>query len=621
MKLSIALMFGCSIMILGNDLQAQMTSWEVAQHPEFLRPQWEHVFNVSFVDSLNGWAITHGVDGPDDKLIEMTRILYTIDGGKNWKVRYQDSQIMYFSVDFVNKNYGWMSGSGRIRYTTNGGKHWSSSFFSQILFYDGLDICFSDTLNGWVVCAGGKIYHSSDGGKSWRAQQSGTEAWLTNIEMLNENLGWVVGGVFAGVILNTTNGGKTWSRQWSDPSFELSGLHVIDSLEVWAAGTNNLLMHTIDGGLTWERKRVWGPGAKLFGIDFLNPQYGWVVGEAGFIAYTFDGGETWIPDSSGTNAWLTDVAFLDSEKVCIVGNEATFLYHTGPVVPMITSSPETLAITNETYVYSIEAHASPRSHYTLINGPQKIRLNPITGFLYWTPTRDDTGRHQITVRAENPAGIDEQSYSLHVIYRNHPPIFNYLFPQQDSIYVALRDTVRFLASAYNLDFDTLVYKWEINGVTVPDSIVYPPWERRLLHATTFVPDSVRDYSVKLSIWDHADTTMHIWHVFVAPILGVADARSELLPKFAALLQNYPNPFNPETVIEYQLPRASEVEISIFNLQGQKVVTLEAGHRTAGSYKIIWNGTDEFARPVTSGIYLYKLKVGKFVVVKKMLVMR
>jgi hypothetical protein len=113
------------------------------------------------------------------------------------------------------------------------------------------------------------------------------------------------------------------------------------------------------------------------------------------------------------------------------------------------------------------------------------------------------------------------------------------------------------------------------------------------------------------------------------IVSVTQSRSAGIPSTFSLSQNYPNPFNPETVIEYQLPKASEVEISIFNLQGQKVTTLVRGHQTAGAHKIIWNGTDESGRRVASGIYLYQLKVvdpasggtGNFVMVKKMLVVR
>lgn len=87
-----------------------------------------------------------------------------------------------------------------------------------------------------------------------------------------------------------------------------------------------------------------------------------------------------------------------------------------------------------------------------------------------------------------------------------------------------------------------------------------------------------------------------------------------------LRQNFPNPFNPETVIEYQLSRASEVEISIFNLQGKLVATLVSDHQSAGCYKIIWNGQDESGQAVASGVYLSQLKAGDFVAVKKMLLL-
>jgi hypothetical protein len=102
-----------------------------------------------------------------------------------------------------------------------------------------------------------------------------------------------------------------------------------------------------------------------------------------------------------------------------------------------------------------------------------------------------------------------------------------------------------------------------------------------------------------------------------------------LPSAFELGQNYPNPFNPGTVITYQLPQATEVEISIFNLRGQKLITIMKGHQPAGSHKIVWNGRDDSGRGVASGVYLYQLKVGdpstssgqSFVAAKKMLLLR
>jgi hypothetical protein len=83
-----------------------------------------------------------------------------------------------------------------------------------------------------------------------------------------------------------------------------------------------------------------------------------------------------------------------------------------------------------------------------------------------------------------------------------------------------------------------------------------------------------------------------------------------------LLQNYPNPFNPITMINYQLPVISDVELSIYNSLGQKVTTLVSGKQSAGYYQIEWN-----ASGYSTGIYYYILHSGKFIDVKKMILLK
>ena len=91
--------------------------------------------------------------------------------------------------------------------------------------------------------------------------------------------------------------------------------------------------------------------------------------------------------------------------------------------------------------------------------------------------------------------------------------------------------------------------------------------------------------------------------------------------FTKLCGNYPNPFNPETTIYYQLPEDSQVEISIYNLKGQKVKTLIGEAIQAGDHSVIWNGRDEHNKPVSSGIYFYKIKNDNREIVKKMVLMK
>ncbi|MEE9169129.1 MAG: T9SS type A sorting domain-containing protein, partial [bacterium] len=94
-----------------------------------------------------------------------------------------------------------------------------------------------------------------------------------------------------------------------------------------------------------------------------------------------------------------------------------------------------------------------------------------------------------------------------------------------------------------------------------------------------------------------------------------------IPTVFQLDENYPNPFNPETVIQFHLPEANHVVIRIFNSIGQEVKTLVDEPYQAGVHRAIWNATDRQGVQVSSGVYFYHIKAGKFNEVKKMLLLR
>jgi hypothetical protein len=104
----------------------------------------------------------------------------------------------------------------------------------------------------------------------------------------------------------------------------------------------------------------------------------------------------------------------------------------------------------------------------------------------------------------------------------------------------------------------------------------------------------------------------------SPIVTVADEenKSLSLPHTFVLRQNYPNPFNPSTTIEFDIPHASFTTLEIFNVLGQKVVTILAENLQAGTHKIPWN-----ASHVSSGLYFYKLNAGSFTETKKLLLLK
>jgi hypothetical protein len=104
--------------------------------------------------------------------------------------------------------------------------------------------------------------------------------------------------------------------------------------------------------------------------------------------------------------------------------------------------------------------------------------------------------------------------------------------------------------------------------------------------------------------------------------GSVDNEDGVAPVAKTELQgNYPNPFNPETTIRYSVKENSPVNIEIFNLKGQLVKRLVNETKAAGEHSVIWNGTDNNNNPVSSGVYFFKMRAGKYSSSKKMILMK
>ncbi len=112
-----------------------------------------------------------------------------------------------------------------------------------------------------------------------------------------------------------------------------------------------------------------------------------------------------------------------------------------------------------------------------------------------------------------------------------------------------------------------------------------------------------------------------YDIFVAKLNSTLSAENEISPTINSL-SNYPNPFNPSTTISFSIPEESKVELTIFNIKGQKVKILVKDEFEKGDHFVIWNGIDENNKSVSSGIYLYKLNVnGKTEAVKKCILLK
>jgi hypothetical protein len=99
------------------------------------------------------------------------------------------------------------------------------------------------------------------------------------------------------------------------------------------------------------------------------------------------------------------------------------------------------------------------------------------------------------------------------------------------------------------------------------------------------------------------------------ITGV-NSGGEEIPTTARLYQNYPNPFNPSTTIKYELPKTSNVRLSVCDLLGREVTELLNERREAGAHEVKFD-----ASALSSGMYFYRLQAGEFVQTRKLLLVR
>ena len=88
-----------------------------------------------------------------------------------------------------------------------------------------------------------------------------------------------------------------------------------------------------------------------------------------------------------------------------------------------------------------------------------------------------------------------------------------------------------------------------------------------------------------------------------------------------LSQNYPNPFNPITYISFIMPSIEHANLSIFDAQGKLIITLVNEVVDAGIKEISWNGNNSLGKPISSGVYFYRLKTKDNILTKKMVLIK
>jgi hypothetical protein len=100
-----------------------------------------------------------------------------------------------------------------------------------------------------------------------------------------------------------------------------------------------------------------------------------------------------------------------------------------------------------------------------------------------------------------------------------------------------------------------------------------------------------------------------------------DEDESTAPEIFSLSQNYPNPFNAGTTISFDMNKAADVALTIYNINGQVIRNLIRGHLDVGGYSFIWDGKDELGKAIPTGVYTYAITSGSQMISKKLILLK
>jgi photosystem II stability/assembly factor-like uncharacterized protein len=405
---------------------------------------------------------------------------------------------------------------------------------------------------------------------------------LLSVKAVSPSVAWVEG--LNGTVLRTTNGGTTWTSASSDAfgTDYISSIEAIDENTAFVSynpglGSTTHIFRTTNGGVSWNSVFEQTPGS-INSIRMIDAYNGIAIGDPSggkwTVLKTSDGGSTWVRINTEPPQ-INDETGSNPKGIFVIGS--TNIWFTSRAGRVYRSTDSGVAWNYSAIPFSgfLPSMHFNDTQYGMVGNFSGTNVARTTdGGVTWTSV---TLPNSDAVRGISGSGIDfyvDKGFQiLHSIDR---------------------------------------------GITW--SVAYNGGIGSMLTSNSFVvhDDSITGWIVTneggILRYDGKPTPITVTDIEEKPIESPSAFRLE---------QNYPNPFNPSTVISYQLSRASQVSLKIYNILGKEVAVLVNGEKSAGSYQFSFD-----ASGLSSGIYFYriaihsdKLQAGNFTESKKMIVLK
>ena len=393
---------------------------------------------------------------------------------------------------------------------------------------------------------------------------------INAIRFYDQNTGWMTSSLYNGSTYNiykTTNAGLNWTAQNSGfTSMRFMSIWIVDLNTIYMSGNSGRIVKTTNGGQNWD-SLITNSTEQLWGIQFVNATTGFTAGSNGQILKTTNAGLTWNPQTSGVPNAFSSVYFL---------NENTGFVSGSAVVVKTTNGGASWFNLNAPFINGFE------------NFREIYFQNDLTGFY-----GSDMGRILKTTNS----GVNWYLVNSNTTQS----IFGLAFPVS--------------GTGYACGYNGIILKTTDNGEN---------WINQTSNLTEILTDIV------FTSLNTGYITTWYGKVLKTTNGGTTfiNQNSNLHPAKFYLYQNYPNPFNPGTRIKFDLKdeknlMTEEVKLVVYDIQGKEIAILINDRLQPGSYEVNFDSRMTSGREskLNSGIYFYKLLVGNYSKIRKMILLK
>lgn len=614
---------------------------------------------VWMIDASNGWAVGNG-----------GRIVKTTNGGATWTIQVSGTGNNLNDVKFTSATNGYACGdNGTVVYTVNGGTSWSSystGSTKNLLSIDASgSTIIATAVDAVILKYNGSVWSTID-------YKIVTKSDVRGVSMINATSFYTCGG--GGFINYSSDGGTSRAYQQNPMQGSLEDIYFVSSTKGWAvASTNNAILRTNDGGVTWQfqngvsvsrnlvrKQNTSGNIGNPFCYHPKNKNGMFIL--AGSTLYrSLDKGETWtvlnasVPGSSCHSFFVNTadtnmmIAAKGSSGGRVIGSTnygATWYDILNPINLTSYGMPLEVDPNNPNTVYLAPDNAPMRmstdwgANWTTLSGGESggtfrspcdvIVQYELSNVIIVGDGTTGSGSGKVwrssnggmnwtlinTVSGSEIPMMANTSLDLNLIYHSTWSSGSFWkSTTQANTFTNLNQSGSLWATDVAKDDPTAVGydQYGTNTYLSLDGGV----TFQTIPATSSPAAGVLFFDKATLLWQHGSGVDKLNIVYnVTDITSNQQTSGEIPSKFG-LSQNYPNPFNPTTQIKYDIAKASYVSIKVYDMIGNEVATVVNGNLTPGTYAADFNASN-----LATGVYFYTLAVdGQNIDTRKMILVK